>query len=258
MTRQPPVALRSARRSPAAPSQHTGASMQIFAIVVSLAIAAVGIALFVQAIRSIIADDQDRAAGRRPQRRQGRPLGDACSRRPWATPGCCSGPRSASAHWFVFVGFGLLFFTLVTAFGQLFDAALRAAADRALLPLRVGLRALHRRLMLIAIVGLHRLPRHPPRGAQPRPPRAGSSARRCGRAYFVEVGHPRRRPVHPGAARRRVRHRAVRRRPPTTRSHYPFTFWHRRGCSAGCRESRAGERRSTWSRWSRSSSRSPG
>ena len=49
------------------------------------------------------------------------------------------------AHWFVFVGFGLLFFTLLTAFGQLFDAALRAAADRPLLPLRVGLRALHRR-----------------------------------------------------------------------------------------------------------------
>ncbi len=27
-----------------------------------------------------------------------------------------------AAHWFVFVGFGLLFFTLVTAYGQLFDA----------------------------------------------------------------------------------------------------------------------------------------
>ncbi|KWX06730.1 Fe-S oxidoreductase, partial [Carbonactinospora thermoautotrophica] len=27
-----------------------------------------------------------------------------------------------AAHWFVFVGFGFLFFTLVTAYGQLFDA----------------------------------------------------------------------------------------------------------------------------------------
>ncbi|MCU1690834.1 MAG: Fe-S oxidoreductase, partial [Jatrophihabitantaceae bacterium] len=26
-----------------------------------------------------------------------------------------------TAHWFVFVGFGFLFFTLVTAYGQLFD-----------------------------------------------------------------------------------------------------------------------------------------
>ena len=27
-----------------------------------------------------------------------------------------------ASHWFVFIGFGLLFFTLVTAYGQLFDA----------------------------------------------------------------------------------------------------------------------------------------
>ena len=33
-----------------------------------------------------------------------------------------------AAHWFVFVGFGFLFLTLVTAYGQVFDAVVRAAA----------------------------------------------------------------------------------------------------------------------------------
>ena len=47
--------------------------------------------------------------------------GDTCSLKPSGIPGCCSGPRSGSAHWFVFIAFGALFFTLITAYGQLFD-----------------------------------------------------------------------------------------------------------------------------------------
>ncbi|CAN5594992.1 heterodisulfide reductase-related iron-sulfur binding cluster [soil metagenome] len=94
--------------------------MQIFAIVVSLAIAAVGIALFVKAIRSIIAtvrigqpinrtDDK----GARAVTTLKETLGHTRMLQ-WTWMG--------TGHWFVFIGFGLLFFTLITAFGQLFDA----------------------------------------------------------------------------------------------------------------------------------------
>src|SRR6476619_7514218 len=94
--------------------------MQIFAIVVSLAIAAVGIALFVKAIRSIIAtvkigqpitrtDDK----GARTATMLKETLGHTRMLQ-WTWR--CAG------HLFFFIGFGLLFFTLLTAFGQLFDA----------------------------------------------------------------------------------------------------------------------------------------
>ena len=93
--------------------------MQIFAIVVSLAIAAVGIALFVKAIRSMIAviklgqpvvRNDDKGA------RWTNMLKETLAHTrmlQWTAVGI--------GHWFVFVGFGLLFFTLLTAFGQLFD-----------------------------------------------------------------------------------------------------------------------------------------
>ena len=93
--------------------------MQIFAIVVSLAIAAVGIALFVRAIRSIIGvikvgqpASRTDAPGARTVTLLKESLGHTRMLQ-WTWVG--------AAHWFVFVGFGLLFFTLVTAFGQLFD-----------------------------------------------------------------------------------------------------------------------------------------
>ena len=86
--------------------------MQIFAIVVSLAIAVVGIALFVRAIRTIIGVikvGQPAARTDNPgARTRDDAQGDAA-----ATPGCSSGRWVGAAHWFVFVGFGLLFFTLV-------------------------------------------------------------------------------------------------------------------------------------------------
>src|SRR3954453_12658826 len=99
----------------------TGASMQIFAIVVSLAIAAVGIALFVKAIRQIISTVRigQPTVGRTADRgaRWTNMLKETLGHTrmlQWSVVGV--------GHWFVFIGFGLLFFTLVTAFGQLFDA----------------------------------------------------------------------------------------------------------------------------------------
>ncbi len=94
--------------------------MQIIAIVVSLTIAAVGLALFVRAIRTIlgvIRVGQPVARNDNPGSRTVTMLKETLGHTrmlQWTAVGV--------AHWFVFVGFGLLFFTLLTAFGQLFDA----------------------------------------------------------------------------------------------------------------------------------------
>lgn len=94
--------------------------MQVFAIVVSLAIALVAIALFARAVGEIVATVRigQPTVGRseRPGARWGTMLKETVGHTrmlQWSHVGI--------AHWFVFVGFGLLFFTLVTAFGQLFD-----------------------------------------------------------------------------------------------------------------------------------------
>ena len=94
--------------------------MQVFAIVVSLAITVVGVALFVRGdpARSWRRPARAAGVGRTDDRRRG---GRRCSRRPWGTPGCCSGPRSGSRTGSCSSASALLFFTLVTAFGQLFD-----------------------------------------------------------------------------------------------------------------------------------------
>ncbi len=94
--------------------------MQIFAIVVSLAITLVAVALFVKAIRSMIAVikigqpavNRTNDKGARWATMFKETLGHTRMLQ-WSVVG--------AAHWFVFVGFGLLFFTLVTAYGQLFD-----------------------------------------------------------------------------------------------------------------------------------------
>ncbi len=94
--------------------------MQIFAIVVSLAVTAVAIALFVKAIRQMIAVikigqpavNRTNDKGARWATMFKETLGHTRMLQ-WSLVG--------AAHWFVFVGFGLLFFTLVTAYGQLFS-----------------------------------------------------------------------------------------------------------------------------------------
>src|SRR4051812_5405731 len=95
--------------------------MQIIAIVVSLAIAVVGIALFIRAIRSIVATIRigQPTVGRSDHKaaRWANMLKETLGHTrmlQWTAVGI--------GHWFVFIGFGLLFLTLVTAFGQLFDA----------------------------------------------------------------------------------------------------------------------------------------
>ena len=95
--------------------------MQVIAIVVSLAITVVAVALFVRAIRQIL------AVVRTGQPVVGRTDHKAAR---WATmlretlghTRMLQWSLIGTMHWFVFVGFGFLFLTLVTAFGQLFDA----------------------------------------------------------------------------------------------------------------------------------------
>lgn len=96
--------------------------MQAVAIIVSLAITLVAIALFAQAVGRIVATIKlgQPAVGRseEPARRwltlAKETLGHTRMLQ-WSHIGVL--------HWFIFVGFGFLFFTLLTAFGQLFDAS---------------------------------------------------------------------------------------------------------------------------------------
>jgi Fe-S oxidoreductase len=89
------------------------------AIVVALAVSLVGVAVFVRGVRTIVGVvSLGGPAGRRDQPAQRwrnllvETLGHTrMLQRPWV----------GAAHWFVFVAFGALFFTLVTAYGQLFD-----------------------------------------------------------------------------------------------------------------------------------------
>jgi len=95
--------------------------VQVFAIVVAITITVVAIALFAKAIGQIV------AVLRTGQPTVGRSADPAVR---WATmlketlghTRMLQWSHVGIAHWFVFVGFGFLFFTLVTAFGQLFHA----------------------------------------------------------------------------------------------------------------------------------------
>jgi Fe-S oxidoreductase len=93
--------------------------MQILAIVVSLAITVVAIALFVQAIRSIIATVKVGQPVNRTDNPVGRSL--TLAKESLLHTRMLQWTAVGIGHWFIFVGFGLLFLTLVTAFGQLFD-----------------------------------------------------------------------------------------------------------------------------------------
>jgi Fe-S oxidoreductase len=94
--------------------------MQILAIVVSLTITLVAVALFAKAAGQIVGvvGLGQPTVGRsdQPGRRWATMLRETLGHTrmlQWSAVG--------AAHWFVFVGFGFLFFTLVTAYGQLFD-----------------------------------------------------------------------------------------------------------------------------------------
>ncbi|MDQ3591613.1 MAG: Fe-S oxidoreductase, partial [Actinomycetota bacterium] len=94
--------------------------MQVAAVVVCLAVTAVAIALFARAAAQIVGVVRlgQPAVGRtdRPGARTATMLTETLGHTrmlQWTLVG--------AVHWVVFVGFGFLFFTLVTAYGQLFD-----------------------------------------------------------------------------------------------------------------------------------------
>jgi Fe-S oxidoreductase len=95
--------------------------MQIFAIVVSLTFALVGITMFTKAIGRIIAVVK---LGQPTASRTNDPARRAITlaKESLGHTRMLQWHWVGFGHWFIFVGFGLLFFTLVTAFGQLFDA----------------------------------------------------------------------------------------------------------------------------------------
>jgi Fe-S oxidoreductase len=94
--------------------------MQVVAIAVSLAVSVVAIALFARSAAAIVAVIRlgQPVVGRRDHKGQRwvtmltETLGHTRMLQ-WTAAGI--------AHWFVFIAFGALFFTLVTAYGQLFD-----------------------------------------------------------------------------------------------------------------------------------------
>jgi Fe-S oxidoreductase len=94
--------------------------VRLAAIVICLAATAVGVALFARTVAQIVRTVKvgQPAVGRT----------DAPAVRTWTLVREFAGhtrmarlPLVALAHWFVMVSFGVLFFTLVTAYGQLFD-----------------------------------------------------------------------------------------------------------------------------------------
>ena len=226
--------------------------MQIFAIVVSLAIAAVGIALFVKAIRSIIATVRigQPAVGRTDDKgaRWANMLKETLGHTrmlQWTAIGV--------GHWFVFVGFGLLFFTLVTAFGQLFDPHFA-------LPL-IGHLFLYEWVSeLFAWLHADRDRRPSSATARRRPDERtrGAKGRFFGstmwQALLRRGRDPRRRALHRRPARRGVRHLAVRRRAGHRGCHFPLTSGIGEPVSRHVGATRW-RTSSSSSRWSRSSSR---
>ena len=153
--------------------------MQVLAVVVSLVITLVAVALFAKAIASIVAVV-----------RTGQPATGRTNRKAlrWATmlketlghTRMLQWSHVGVMHWFVFVGFGFLFFTLVTAFGQLFDAefALPVIGHWVVYEWATELITW---LMLVSILGLIviRVTRPPERSARPLQPVL--RVRGCGR-----------------------------------------------------------------------------
>src|SRR5919107_4564009 len=94
--------------------------MTTVAIVLALAATAVGVALFTRAAVAIVGVVR---LGRPLPGRRDRP-GDRWRLLLTETLGhtrMLQWTGVGGAHWFVFIAFGALFFTLVTAYGQLFD-----------------------------------------------------------------------------------------------------------------------------------------
>jgi Fe-S oxidoreductase len=94
--------------------------MQVAAIVLALATTAVGVALFARTLGAIVGTVR---VGQPDPRRTDAPMARTITlvREFLGHTRMARLPIVAAAHWFVMVSFGLLFFSLVTAYGQLFD-----------------------------------------------------------------------------------------------------------------------------------------
>ncbi|MBA3311571.1 MAG: (Fe-S)-binding protein [Nocardioidaceae bacterium] len=157
--------------------------MQVFAVVVSLAITIVAVAMFARAIGQIVAviKTGQPAAGRsdRKAARWATLLKETLGHTrmlQWSVVG--------ALHWFVFVGFGFLFFTLVNAFGQLFDAGFALPLVGHWAPFEWATELIAG-LMLVSIVGLIAIRLlNRPAGAKARYSRFSGS--RMWQGYFVE------------------------------------------------------------------------
>jgi Fe-S oxidoreductase len=94
--------------------------VKVAAIVVALAVSVVGVVLFIRGVTSIVgvvklgkpAPGRGDHPGQRWRRMLAETLGHTRMLQ-WTKVG--------AAHWFVFIAFGALIFTLITAYGQLFD-----------------------------------------------------------------------------------------------------------------------------------------
>ncbi|HET6561662.1 MAG TPA: (Fe-S)-binding protein [Marmoricola sp.] len=93
--------------------------LQIVALVVSWAITVVAVALFVRAIRAILAVLRTGQPAQRTDNPGARTA--TLLRETLLHTRMLQWTRVGAAHWFIMVGFGLLFATLVNAYGQLFD-----------------------------------------------------------------------------------------------------------------------------------------
>ncbi len=158
-------------------------ALQIVAIVISLGIAGVGTAMFVKAIQQMLAVVRMGAPASRGDNKGSRAvtllkesLGHTRMLQ-WGVVG--------AAHWFIFVGFGLLFFTLLTAFGQLFDAEFALPLVGHFFPYEWATE-FFTMAMIIAIVGLlgYRLTRPTERVRGTRGRLYGST---MWQGYFVEA-----------------------------------------------------------------------
>ena len=236
-------------------------ALQIVALVVCLAVTAVAVALFAKVVGHFLVGLPARPARPDPHRRQGRRAPGRCCASSSATPGC-RGCRSwrwrTGSRW---SRFGVLFFTLLNAFGQLFDPDFALPLIGHFVALRVGHRASSPSAGFVGILVLMAIrqqnhPRRPPART------AGSPLLRVDvlAGLLRRADHPRRHPLHPDccaaleyalgqASRRRgQRHARCTSRSPAG-SAASFT-----GLSVGA----ARERRSSSSPRSRSSSRSRG
>ena len=104
-------------------------ALQIVAVVVCLGVTAVAVALLVKTVNHFLAtfrlgqpEDRGDDKGARTRTLLREFLGHTRMSRL---------PVVAVAHWFTMVSFGILFFTLLNAFGQLFAAGLRRCRSSA-------------------------------------------------------------------------------------------------------------------------------